>query len=78
MSDTDFTISEIEKAVFEYLFELQDSGKVNMFGSVTWVMRKPQFKSLGLVECDRIVEKWMLNYEKIASILKRDSIEFKN
>ena len=66
-------ISEDEKdEMFQYLFDLQESGITNMFGAGPYVER--EFPHLDKKEVRDVVLEWMSNYETIA---KRMGIESK-
>jgi hypothetical protein len=57
-------ISENEKdEMFQYLFDLQDSGITNMFGAGPYVER--EFPHLDKKEVRDVVLEWMKNYEEI-------------
>jgi len=57
-------ISENEKdEMFQYLFDLQDSGITNMFGAGPYVER--EFPHLDKKEVRDVVMEWMSNYEAI-------------
>lgn len=52
---------------FQYLFELQESGRTNMFGAAPYLQ-----KAYGLdkTEAKNVLLEWMENYETIAERLK--------
>ena len=57
-------IDDTEKdEIFQYLFELQSSGKTNMFGSIPWV--QGEFPHLDVKEVKAVVMEWMQNYQEI-------------
>ena len=59
-----------EDAIYEYLFMLQKSGSVNMFGSVPHAQK--QFPKLDKKEVRATVLNWMQNYNEIARRLGYD------
>jgi uncharacterized C2H2 Zn-finger protein len=64
-------ISEDEKdEIFQYLFDLQESGATNMFGSGAYVER--DFPHLDKKVIDDVIQEWMSNWDSIA---KRMGIE---
>jgi len=65
----------IERSVFEYLFELEESS-INILGAHGYVIRK--FNTLTLAQAYALVEKWLSNYESIKEILDRDRLIFKD
>ena len=66
-------ISEDEKDdIFQYLFDLQDSGVTNMFGAGPYVER--EFPHLDKKEVSDVVTEWMSNWDEIA---KRMGVESK-
>jgi len=71
-------LTDTEKVVFEYLFQLQESGEVNMFGAPGYIIRQSQFADITLVDACNLVEKWMSNYEVIKAIMKPDVLVFKD
>jgi hypothetical protein len=66
-----------ERDVFEYLFELQDSGVTNMFGAAAYIIRHPKFSNITLVGAEDLVNKWMTNYEAIKAELASTVIHLK-
>ncbi len=78
MSGTSVILNDEEKAVFEYLFELQESGQTNMFGAAAYIIRAPQFAALGITKATDLVQKWMNNYDAIKVALAADTIEMKD
>lgn len=65
-----------EKAVFEFLFELQDSGNTNMYGYAAYIIREPRFSKIGIVLAEDLVLKWMANYDKIKAEMACNTIVF--
>ena len=60
------TISEDEKdEIFQYLFDLQESGATNMFGSGAYVER--DFPHLDKREVGDVITEWMANWDEIAT-----------
>ena len=56
--------------VFEFLFDLRESGKTNMFGAGSYVQEEFGFdKKL----TDNIVQEWMKNYKEISRRMGRES-----
>ena len=53
--------------VYRYLFQLQESGRTNMFGAVPYMRRR--FPRLTEWTADEILGKWMDNYEEIQKAL---------
>ena len=78
MSDTGIIANDEEKAVFEYLFDLQQSGQTNMFGAAAYIIREQQFAALGITKATSLVQKWMNNYDAIKAALAADTIEMKD
>jgi hypothetical protein len=68
---------EQEHAVFEYLFELQESGVTNMFGAAAYIIRHPQFTKIMLMDAEMMVNKWMNNYEAIKAEMAPQTIQMK-
>lgn len=68
---------EQEHAVFEYLFELQESGVTNMFGAAAYIIRHPQFSMIKLTDAEMIVNKWMNNYDAIKAEIAPQTIKMK-
>lgn len=58
-----------EHAVFTYLFELQESGKTNMFGAAAYIVNQPQFKDISIENAINLVKKWMDNYDALKAAL---------
>jgi len=71
-------LNENEKSVFEYLFELQESGEINMFGAPGYIIRQNAFAHITLANAYALVEKWMIHYDIIKTILRPDTIIFKD
>ena len=70
-SNASEAISEDEKdEIFQYLFDLQESGATNMFGSGAYVER--DFPHLDKKVIDDVIQEWMSNWDSIA---KRMGIE---
>lgn len=66
MSQVELLIANDEEhAVFTYLFELQESGKTNMFGAAAYIINQPQFKTISIDLAINLVKKWMDNYEAL-------------
>ena len=64
-------ISDNEKdTIYEYLFALQKSGAVNMFGSVSYAQQT--FPKLNKKEVKTTVIDWMKNYQEIKKRLGHD------
>jgi len=65
------TLETYEKeAIYEYLFLLQKSGAINMFGAVPYAQK--QFPELDKKEVKATVLDWMKNYSEIAKRLGYD------
>jgi hypothetical protein len=59
-----------EEAVFTYLFQLQESGKTNMFGAAAYIIRQPQFSNIDLNQAVLLVNKWIENYKALQIAVK--------
>jgi hypothetical protein len=57
--------------VFDYLFDLQESGDTNMMGASPYVQR--EFPFLNKNEVDEIVVEWMSNWDSIAKRMGKES-----
>ena len=71
------TISEDEKdEIFQYLFDLQESGATNMFGSGAYVER--DFPHLDKREVGDVITEWMANWDEIATRMGIESYATEN
>lgn len=54
-------ITKEEKAIFDYLNELRDSGVTNMFGATPYIEKEFNMKNR---DASEILSKWMSNYNE--------------
>ena len=61
-----------EKNVFQYLFDLQESGVTNMFGAKPYLRRA--FPLMDSSNLEDLLMEWMKNYNNI----RNDMFQYKN
>ena len=61
--------NDTEMMVFEYLFELQNSGETNMFGAAAYIICQAQFSNITIDKAEELVNRWMKNWQAIKTIV---------
>lgn len=65
-------LSKLEKDVFEYLYELQNDGRVNMFGAKSYIVNK--FK-VDQKEAIRLLNLWIKNHKDNGKYNENNSLK---
>lgn len=65
-----------EEAVFNYLFELEETG-TNMFGAAAYIIRQERFNHISLIKAQDMVITWMENYDKLKVSMAKEIIILK-
>ena len=65
-------LSSQEEAVFRLLFQLQESGEINMFDAPKYVMRDTRFSAIPISEVRALRDRWMAEWKELRLQLKID------
>ena len=63
-------MSDLEAAIFRFLFTLERSGTVNMFDAPKHIMRDPRFADLSIQEVRTLLFRWMKDADSLRNELE--------